>query len=75
MELLFMETVGRYAQLQAKPFCLSHIGGRAAGHHGALSDIRRRLAQHFGTDSPIEIAWLNVLFGHQRQSQFRVRGA
>ena len=75
VELLFMETLSRHAEPAAQLLHLFHVGRRAAGHHRAFGDIRRRLPQRLFIDAAAEVAGLQIPLGHQRQAQLRMGGA
>ena len=69
-----MEMLGRHAEPATKLLHLIHVGRRAAGHHRAFGDIRRRLPQRLFIDTAAEVAGLQILLGHQRQAQLRMGG-
>ncbi len=70
-----METLGRHAEPTAQLLHVVHVGRRAAGHHRAFGDIRRRLPQRLLIDAAAEVAGLQIPLGHQRQAQLRMGGA
>ena len=70
-----METLSRHAELAAQLLHLFHVGRRAAGHHRAFGDIRRRLPQRLFIDAAAEVTGLQIPLGHQRQAQLRMGGA